>query len=1357
MKRMMALVAVCAASTLFGGTREVPSTDYPNIPAAIAAAASGDEIVLAKGVYAVSATVNVPAGVTLRGATGDFDDVVIDGGGTVATGVDLKLGATVRDLTVAHFKQTGVTASDYKTDHNVIHCRVTGVGNASATRGGAVCFTAAGGTIADCVVDGNTGSPTVQGSVFNVSVDSTVDGCVITNNVMATTAGADAAVSMVYVSGGGVTLRNSFIGYNNIGAVRPTMDMETSSVSWGVVRLAGGTIDNCVIGGNRFRGKVPNGLGAVMRTGGTVKNSIIVGNGLGTDDWVAAAPGNFRNCLTTGADAMTSSVEASAGDVFFEAGGLPWLPYGSAAIGAGTDGGDIGRIHTPGSLVCGIVADRRTYLGTATAHLLAVASEEATFAWEIANGAASIVADGATADVTFAAPGEVRVRVTANGTATGEITLVSGEPVREVSTAAELVAAVDEALDGAEIVLAPGDYAPARELVLTRAVTVRGATGNRYDVRVSGSNARRVFTVDHPDAVIASLTVKNGKSSTTAGGVFLETGGTLTNVCVTGCSATGTKGWYEDATWYCIAGSVVANYEGTVVDCDFASNKKTFNANALAVYGQHGQDAFADRLFVTNNTSTSSAGSYYSYRSAPVGITGGGTVRNSFIAFNDINQPNGGSTYQDATGVLVHKGRLENSTIFRNRVHASYLGRAPGVYLTANGTAVNCLVTENGDAGGNLNNCAAANLARFEHCAMAPVPDGTTLCVDYSDAPATLYDLNAVGYPVPKAQTPTVDAGDDTLEWIAHATDLFGADRRQGEAVDIGAYEAKPAADALSCELVVTCDAAAAEPYDVSLAAVVSGTRKTGLSYMWRAIRTYLGVVMTNTVVTADPAYVFTDLGKGDWAFALTVTNDHEPPDVSTDETDGNVLHLSPAVCYVSPTGAHEWPYDTPATASTNFTDVAAEARGRIVILPGAYENLPHVTDAEGRDFVGIFDRAVSVEGPDDPRSATINCAGRGGFRIGNGNAVLRGVAFTNFSTTAEGQSALTVAAGVASNIVVDACNRAATQQANFVNVGPGAVLSDSLLTGARSADMKGGYVLSCRGGLIRNVSISSNRNEYTYLVTLTADAASQRAGRMESCVIEGNSTFGTSVACSGAVVLEDCRIEGNQTSMDLSYPILTMGKGTAFRRCRILRNASGGTAIVSGGTSNLDNPSLIENCLIAENEVRRRSGSAIALSANSGASLVLVNTTVANNKVLGGGGVDCGNGTSTQYPALCSVTNTIVSGNISGSGETAVEMDVIGTAFFPERAKIGHCCYLEAGEGDGNFNIAKDPRLKGRGKEPYALKSGSPCVGTGDASVWTADDIDLVGNPRLHVKGGVSVDMGCYENVIKGFLLKLK
>ena len=77
--------------------------------------------------------------------------------------------------------------------------------------------------------------------------------------------------------------------------------------------------------------------------------------------------------------------------------------------------------------------------------------------------------------------------------------------------------------------------------------------------------------------------------------------------------------------------------------------------------------------------------------------------------------------------------------------------------------------------------------------------------------------------------------------------------------------------------------------------------------------------------------------------------------------------------------------------------------------------------------------------------------------------------------------------------------------------------------------------------------------------------------------------------------------------------------------------------------------------------------------------------------------------------------------------------------------------CLIQDGPVGENGNISQDPRLNPAGSEKaYYPGRGSPCIGAGDPSMWTRDDIDLAGNPRR--RGGV--DIGCYQTARQGFRL---
>ena len=103
-------IAAAVAGTVFGATHNVPADG--DLETVVAAAADGDEVVIAANAepYVLTAALTVPAGVTVRGATGDWKDVVVSGGDAVG-GFVLSVGSTLRDVTVTHCKAEPVKGS----------------------------------------------------------------------------------------------------------------------------------------------------------------------------------------------------------------------------------------------------------------------------------------------------------------------------------------------------------------------------------------------------------------------------------------------------------------------------------------------------------------------------------------------------------------------------------------------------------------------------------------------------------------------------------------------------------------------------------------------------------------------------------------------------------------------------------------------------------------------------------------------------------------------------------------------------------------------------------------------------------------------------------------------------------------------------------------------------------------------------------------------------------------------------------------------------------------------------------------------------------------------------------------------
>ncbi len=177
---------------------------------------------------------------------------------------------------------------------------------------------------------------------------------------------------------------------------------------------------------------------------------------------------------------------------------------------------------------------------------------------------------------------------------------------------------------------------------------------------------------------------------------------------------------------------------------------------------------------------------------------------------------------------------------------------------------------------------------------------------------------------------------------------------------------------------------------------------------------------------------------------------------------------------------------------------------------------------------------------------------------------------------------------------------------------------------------------------------------------------------------------------------------------------------------------ATGGLS-VGGGTVSLT------NVLFAAEE---RGASLV----QHGGTVEVVNGTFADAKGLGARA----GAAYSQYTGAASGTatfrNCIFWGNAGGfQSYTNTKMTVT----------LDHCDVQGATPDPSTHVTSVDPIFyPATHKRAYHLRHGSPCVGIGDATIWTAAGTDLDGLPRLH---GGKVDLGCYSFSAPGFMLMLK
>lgn len=268
-----------------------------------------------------------------------------------------------------------------------------------------------------------------------------------------------------------------------------------------------------------------------------------------------------------------------------------------------------------------------------------------------------------------------------------------------------------------------------------------------------------------------------------------------------------------------------------------------------------------------------------------------------------------------------------------------------------------------------------------------------------------------------------------------------------------------------------------------------------------------------------------------------------------------------------------------------------------------------------------------------------------------------------------------------------------------------------------------------CSGTLDGVTVTGSKQDDYSAATSLLV-----LDGRMANCIVSKNMTsgnggtrqLGTGVRQYGGIV-EDCLFEGNVASCGGGAAVCS-SKAT-LRRCRFVGNtATGYNNGVYGypGAGIYLAAGSVESCLIVSNKATSTS-----ITSPHGAGVYMSGGTLANCTVCDNVNAKSGYAAGV-YLAGGSVTNSIVWRNVSGEAAS----DIV------------------AAGGKQGLNWTENPKFRGKGANPFRLAAGSPCLGVGDAELWTAEDRDLIGNPRT-VHG--AVDLGCYQTRETGLMLMVR
>ena len=781
--------------------------------------------------------------------------------------------------------------------------------------------------------------------------------------------------------------------------------------------------------------------------------------------------------------------------------------------------------------------------------------------------------------------------------------------------------------------------------------------------------------------------------------------------------------------------------EGNAIGSDTASSKLYKGAGGLVVAGA----ATIRRTVIRNNSSVNAfcGGAY---------VTGAAMFENCLIAGNKVTAPInsasccGGLYVANACAVLRHVTVVDNVLEVDQTTHKTH-----GCYLSG-AQAVNCIFFGNGSARQNIvvegktgsaTYCLAPTLAEFENASNARSGAGCR-------AGDPLFTAAGAGDYTLTSSSPALDVGEHGR---GVAEDLRGVARPKNAGYDLGAYECEYAA-VYECSLQPTEQLLGPAGGPVTFEANVTMISSVS-AYAWTAADSDGNVLATGTEKTFTPVFPAV-LGAYTVSLKVTWNSGHE----ATAPVPGTVRVVR---------SLDVAPGDDLVSVLASLTGLSADNPVTVKLAAGTYT-------AENSGVTGDPDWMYTLEEGVVLKGAGVDATVLDG---GRSNRVLRLLAGSKVCdlTVANARCKFYTAAPRGYGLDVS-----------------GATVENCVVTNGCAADTAGGWQEHCvcvkDGGTVANSQVCGTTvKEKDY--NSQGGVVYISSGTVTNCQIFANKTrdkSGTALTMNGANAMAvDCDIFGN-TASGLEYRgcgsggVAILSGGGKLIGCRVFGNTNGAGAgyYYAGGLCVAGGDALIDRCVISNNV----SGFTTSPSSNADAAGVLLfgkctmrNTLVAGNRMTGGsnGGTIPNSAGVTVASAAAKVENcTIVDNTLDGgccasaglrlaAAANVVNCIVWGNGGTPKGGEwmLGNIsnvtasvtCTCTAPLVDGEGNIDEDPRLKV--KKGYLIKSSSPCVNAGDPTGWTADDVDLLGNPRL--RKGSTIDMGCYQATLQGLMLLVK
>jgi hypothetical protein len=343
------------------------------------------------------------------------------------------------------------------------------------------------------------------------------------------------------------------------------------------------------------------------------------------------------------------------------------------------------------------------------------------------------------------------------------------------SASTSIQLAIDEAVSGDEILVAPGVYLIPETVQIPAGKTLTLRSAVSREAVIDGGGFRRGLAISGENSWIEGFTIQNGFTVGAGGGIVMYAASTVRDCRLVGNQA-------ETA-----GGILLRASPARVEDCTIESNLANSAWGGAGIYEETA--GTLNRCIIRGNVASNYGGG--------VGLQAAGTISNCWIADNRAVLMEGGGVSIDTAGKIV------NSVLVGNQA----AGAGGGIFSSGGGYVAHCTVVSNTSAsfGGGIrstaitswNNVVYYNLAPvggnvsdsfsvFENNCTTPSPGGS----NFADAPAFV-DLAGRDFHLAEG-SPCIDAGaanpgvaDDYDGTVRPRSGAPGAPPRY----DVGAFE----------------------------------------------------------------------------------------------------------------------------------------------------------------------------------------------------------------------------------------------------------------------------------------------------------------------------------------------------------------------------------------------------------------------------------------------------------------------------------------------------------------------------------------------------------------------------------------